>query len=92
MTFPVAMADGQAPVAWNRWMAESRVMNMVTIDVTDAGPFQAGDEVVLIGSQARRHGEADDRISADEMASWASTIHYETVIRIAEHVPRLAVA
>lgn len=84
---------GQVLVAGQRARVIGRVaMNMVTIDVTDAGPVQAGDEVVLIGSQARRHGEADDRISADEMASWASTIHYETVTRIAEHVPRVAVA
>ena len=83
----------QVLVAGQRARVIGRVaMNMVTVDVTDAGPVQAGDEVVLIGSQARPEGDTDDRISADEMAGWASTIHYETVTRIGGHVPRLAVA
>lgn len=84
---------GQVLVAGQRARVIGRVaMNMVTIDVTDAGPVQAGDEVVLLGTQPQRQGDTDDRISADEMAGWAGTIHYETVTRIAEHVPRLMVA
>lgn len=83
---------GQALVGGQRARIIGRVaMNMITLDVTDAGPVQAGDEVVLIGAQAHADGHTDDRISADEMAAWAGTIHYETVTRIAEHVPRLLV-
>lgn len=80
---------GQVLVAGQRARVIGRVaMNMITLDVTDSGPVKAGDEVVLIGAQAHADGHTDDHISADEMAAWSGTIHYETVTRIAEHVPR----
>ncbi|MUG68295.1 alanine racemase [Paenibacillus campinasensis] len=48
----------------------------------EAEQIKAGEEVVLIGQQA---GEC---ISADELASWLGTIHYEVVCMMAHRVPR----
>ena len=61
-------------------------MNMTMIDVTDSAVAQVGSEVVLLGSQAC--GAEIEQISADEMAGWLGTIHYEVVTRIAEHIDR----
>lgn len=66
-------------------------MNITVVDVTDAPQVRAGDEAVLIGSQAAQDGEGD-RISADEMAGWLGTIHYEVVTRIGGQVVRQVVA
>jgi alanine racemase len=60
-------------------------MNMTAVDVTDRPQAHAGSEVVLLGAQG------DERISAEEMASWLGTIHYEVVTRIGQHLPRLMV-
>lgn len=60
-------------------------MNLTTVDVTDIPAVQSGDEVVLIGSQ----GTA--AISAEEMAAWLGTIHYEVMTRINPLIPRLVV-
>jgi alanine racemase len=57
-------------------------MNMTAVDVTDRPEARAGDEVVLLGSQG------DERVSAEEMAGWLGTIHYEVVTRIGQHLPR----
>ncbi|WP_138494201.1 alanine racemase [Paenibacillus pinistramenti] len=45
--------------------------------------IQVGEEAVLIGRQ--QGGE----ISADELASWLGTIHYEVICMIARRVPRV---
>jgi len=80
------LVDGQrAPVI-------GRVaMNMTAIDVTDNPVACAGSEVVLLGSQARADGSDGDRISAEEMAGWLGTIHYEVTTRIAERIERRVV-
>ncbi|GIO31894.1 MULTISPECIES: alanine racemase [Paenibacillus] len=51
----------------------------------EAEGIQAGEEVVLIGSQS------GSSITADELASWLGTINYEVVCMIAGRVPRLYV-
>ena len=51
-------------------------MNLTMADVTDIPQVRLEDEVVLLG----RSGE--ERISAETLASWAGTIHYEIVSRI----------
>ena len=61
-------------------------MNMFMVDLTDAGSVQAGDEVVLIGASGA------ERISAEEVAGWAGTIHYEIVSRIHPALPRIPLA
>lgn len=61
-------------------------MNMCMVDVTDIPGVAVEDEVVLLGSQG------DERISADQMATWCGTIHYEIVTRILPTLPRVVVA
>ena len=63
-------------------------MNMTMIDVTDSASAQVGSEVVLLGSQPTPDGSDGDHITADEMAGWLGTIHYEVVTRIAERIER----
>jgi alanine racemase len=60
-------------------------MNLMTVDVTDIPAVQPGDEVVLLGQQ----GTAT--VSAEEMAAWLGTIHYEVTTRINPLIPRLVV-
>lgn len=52
----------------------------------EAEEIRAGEEAVLIGSQA------GSSITADELASWLGTINYEVVCMIAGRVPRLYVS
>ncbi len=63
-----------------------RVAGTVTMDqiLVDCGdePVEAGDEVVLIGSQG------GERITAEELAGHVGTIGYEIVTAISERVPR----
>lgn len=58
-------------------------MDMVMIDVTMIPSAAVGDEVVLIGQQA------NERITADNLAEWAGTISYEVLCSISPQVPRL---
>lgn len=46
-------------------------MDQFTVDISHIEGVQVGDEVVLIGQQG------ENRITADEVASWAQTINYE---------------
>lgn len=57
---------------------------MVTLQsfAEEAEEIQAGEEVVLIGQQSGAS------ISADELASWLGTIHYEVICMIASRIPR----
>jgi alanine racemase len=92
-TLPVGYADGYQRVLsncatvlvrGNRAPVVGRIsMDLTTIDVTDIGGVQQGDEVVLLG----RQGAAE--ISADEMAGWANTISYEILTSIGARVPRI---
>ncbi len=58
-------------------------MDMCMIDVTDIPSVEMGDDVVLLGTQGH------ERISAELMAEWAGTIHYEVLCGIGARVPRL---
>ncbi|UCF67862.1 MAG: alanine racemase [Acidobacteriota bacterium] len=60
-------------------------MNVMMIDVTDVVDVRLGDEVVLIGCSA------SERVRADDLASWAGTIHYEIVSRLHASLPRIPV-
>ena len=51
-------------------------MNMTMIDVTDVPDAQAGDVATLLGA------DGEERVSAEQLASWMSSIHYEVVSRI----------
>ncbi len=92
-TLPVGYADGYKRLFSNRAAVLVRSerapvvgrvsMDLTTVDVTDIGKVQLGDEVVLLG----RQGDAE--ISADEMAAWANTISYEILTSIGARVPRI---
>ena len=58
-------------------------MDMCMVDVTDVPQVHIGDEVVLIGRQA------DQCISAQELAEKAGTIDYEITTLITSRVPRM---
>lgn len=60
-------------------------MNMCMVDVTDIDGVQLEDEAVLLGAQG------DERVSAEQMASWAGTISYEVVSRIHPGLPRVVI-
>ncbi len=60
-------------------------MNMTMVDVTDVPNAAVGDTATLIGT------DGDERISAEQLASWMGTIHYEVTSRIHPVIPRVAV-
>lgn len=88
-TVPVGYGDGyprhaanSTPVLINGQRARlvGRVsMDMITVDVTDLGPVNIGDEVILWGQD----------LSANEVASYADTIGYEILTRLHNRVPRV---
>jgi alanine racemase len=57
-------------------------MNITMVDATDIPGVALEDEVVLLGSQG------DEKITAEQMASWAQTINYEIVARADPYAPR----
>jgi alanine racemase len=60
-------------------------MDQATLDVTEIPGVEAGDEVLLIGSQGAESITASDHAAATE------TIPWEVFTRIAARVPRIAV-
>lgn len=90
---PVGYEDGYMRVLSNR--AEVLIggrrapirgricMNMCMADVTGFDDVQAGDEVVLLGSQG------SETITADEIAQWAGTISYEVLCLIGNNNERV---
>jgi alanine racemase len=90
-TVPVGYADGylRALSGSGRILIRGRrypVAGTVTMDqiMVDCGddPVEAGDEVVLFGSQG------DERIRTEDVADWAGTIGYEIVCGVSGRVPR----
>ncbi len=57
-------------------------MNMCMVDVTDIPGAIQEAEVVLLGAQG------DERVTAEQLASWCGTIPYEVVTRIHPGLPR----
>jgi alanine racemase len=92
-TLPIGYADGysrrlsnigEALVRGVRVPVVGRVcMDMCMIDVTGVPGIAEGDSVVLIGSQA------DERITADDIAKKTGTIAYEVLCGISSRVPRI---
>ena len=60
-------------------------MDQAVLDVTEIAGVNAGDEVVLLGSQG------SETVSAFDHARCAGTIPWEIFTRIAQRVPRIAV-
>lgn len=88
-TVPVGYGDGyprhaanSTPVLVNSQRAKlvGRVsMDMITVDVTELGEVNIGDEVILWG----------ENLSANEVAAYADTIGYEIMTRMHNRVPRI---
>ena len=57
-------------------------MNMMMVDISHLKQVEAGDRVTLIGTDGEEH------ISAEDLAGWSETIHYELVTRINPAIPR----
>jgi alanine racemase len=60
-------------------------MDMITVDVTDVGDVQPGDEVVLLGRQGN---ESWQQIDAREVAAAIGTIPWEIVCRLGTRIER----
>ena len=93
-TLPIGYADGYARAFTNRArvlihgqyapVIGSVCMDQCMVDVTEVeGVVKPGDEVVLMGSQG------DHCITAEELASLAGTIPYETVCLVGKRIPRV---
>ena len=61
-------------------------MNMMMVDVTHIPGVKVGDIATLLGS------DGEERISAEQLASWMGTINYEVVSRINSSQPRFVLA
>ncbi len=85
--FPRALSSiGRLLIRGKRSRVVGRVsMDMIVADVTDIPGVRAGDEVVLIGTQGK------ESISADEVAQYVDTVHYEIVTRLNPLIKRLFV-
>ena len=90
-TIPVGYADGfRRSPPWREVLVHghrapvvgSICMDYAMLDVTDLEGVQRGDPVVLIGSQG------GDQITAQDVARWLGTIHYEVIATILARVPR----
>jgi alanine racemase len=83
------LVSGKAHVLVNgqRCAVLGRVMmNHVIVDVTHA----VKDEAPLVATLLGRDG--DEVISAETLAGWAQTIHYELITRLGPHLRRVVVA
>ncbi len=58
-------------------------MNMTILDLSRRPRAKVGDEVVIIGRSQNK------KITATDIADWASTINYEILSRIPAHIPRI---
>lgn len=58
-------------------------MNMLALDVTEAGNIQHDDEVVLIGEQG------DNKISVSAFGEMSSQLNYELLARLPHNIPRI---
>ena len=82
------LASGKAHVLVNgkRCPVIGRVMmNHLIVDVTHA----VKDEQPLVATLLGRDGE--EQVSVETIASWAQTIHYETLTRVGPHLRRVVV-
>ena len=92
-TIPVGYADGYDRLLSNKGYVlyqgkklpiVGRVcMDQFMVDASSAANLQAGDEVILIGSQG------DQSLTVTEMAEMLQTIDHEIICAIAARVPRI---
>jgi alanine racemase len=74
------LVDGQRCPVLGRVM-----MNHLVVDVTRARQDESPLTATLLGA------DGDEHVSADLLATWAQTIHYEVVTRIGAHLRRRVV-
>ena len=60
-------------------------MNMTVVDVTHIPGVQVGTVATLLGT------DGEEKISAEQIASWIGTINYEVVCRIHPSLPRFTI-
>ncbi len=60
-------------------------MNVLMVDVTDAGRVEDGDVATLIGA------DGDERVTVEELAENAGTINYEVLARLSPTLSRVLV-
>ena len=90
-TIPVGYADGLRRVEGNQVLVGGRVvpvvgrvtMDQIMVNLDSLPEAQAGDEVIILGTQE------GSRISAEDIANRWGTINYEVTSGIAARVPRL---
>lgn len=92
---PVGYADGyrramggraHVLVGGRRCPVRGRIcMNLIMVDVGHLDGVAVGDEVVLLGAQG------DEEISAELLADWAQTLHYEILAGLNPLIERRAV-
>ena len=85
--YPRQLFDGGAVVLINgrRYpLAGGVTMDQLVIDVGD-DDVAIGDEAVLLGRQG------DERITADDWATWGGTITWEILASLGARVPRVLV-
>ncbi len=90
---PIGYADGYPRLLSNRADALVRgervplagrvSMDMIALDVTEAGDVAVGEEAVLIG------GQGEERITFEELAARTRTISYEIMSGVGVRVPRV---
>ncbi|NRA65184.1 MAG: alanine racemase [Pseudobacteriovorax sp.] len=61
-------------------------MNMMMIDITDSPLAKENDKITLIGS------DEGDHLSAEQLANWTETIHYETLTCLNPKIPKKIVS
>lgn len=80
------IAGGHVLIRGQRAPIRGRIcMNLLMAEVTDIRDACVGDEAVLVGR------DADECITAEQIARWASTINYEVTTRINDRIPRIIV-
>ncbi len=92
-TVPIGYADGyprvlsgKAKMAVNGKRVDviGRIcMDQCMIDATNVNTISAGDEVTIFGA---------DTVTADDVAKWAGTIHYEIVCVTGKRIPRIYIS
>ncbi len=60
-------------------------MNMMIVDVSHLPAVKVGDTAVLIGQDGKA------QVTAEQLAEWSHTIHYDIVSRINPELPRISV-
>ena len=58
-------------------------MNLMMVDVTDIKGVRLGEEVTLMGR------DADEILTAEQLAAWAGSINYEILARLSPLIPRV---